>query len=72
MEIIIEETFKSNIYTQQILQLMRLIEKYSFFPSHDQDQEAEEKDNGDQYDMIDYHIFEMPDTEHYPKEPREV
>ena len=42
--------------------------KIYIYPSHDQNQEMEEKDNGDQYDMIDYHTFEMSDTEHYPKD----
>jgi beta-xylosidase len=46
--------------------------KIYIYPSHDQDQDVEENDNGDQYDMIDYHVFEMSDTEHYPTDLGEV
>jgi len=31
------------------------------FPSHDRDVERESNDNGDQYDMDDYHVFELQD-----------
>ncbi len=33
--------------------------KLYVFPSHDRDIEIEDNDNGDQYDMNDYHVFEM-------------
>ena len=38
--------------------------KIYIYPSHDQDQEVEEKDNGEKYDMINYHVFEISDIEH--------
>ena len=31
------------------------------YPSHDLDQDAEENDRGDQYQMVDYHVFSQPD-----------
>lgn len=37
--------------------------KLYIYPSHDKDQEIVENDNGDQYDMEDYHVFEMNDPE---------
>lgn len=42
--------------------------KIYIYPSHDQDKDADDNDNGDQYDMIDYHVFEMTDTETYPRD----
>ena len=42
--------------------------KIYIYPSHDEDKDNEINDNGDQYDMRDYHIFEMTDTENYPKD----
>ena len=42
--------------------------KLYIYPSHDEDIEVEDNDNGDQYAMRDYHVYEMPDTETYPKD----
>src|SRR5574344_545470 len=42
--------------------------KIYIYPSHDQDADLENNDNGDQYNMVDYHVYEMDDTEHYPKD----
>ena len=42
--------------------------KLYIYPSHDDDVDAEENDRGDQYAMKDYHVYEMPDTETYPKD----
>ena len=42
--------------------------KIYIYPSHDQDKDADDNDNGDQYDMIDYHVFEMTDIETYPRD----
>ncbi len=42
--------------------------KIYIYPSHDEDIDVESNDNGDQYDMKDYHVYEMPDTETYPKD----
>ena len=42
--------------------------KIYIYPSHDEDIDVENNDNGDQYDMKDYHVYEMPDTETYPKD----
>lgn len=33
--------------------------KLYIFPSHDRDIETQDNDNGDQYDMNDYHVFQM-------------
>lgn len=41
--------------------------KIYIYPSHDQDQDVEENDNGDQYDMKDYYVFMMENTETKPK-----
>ncbi len=35
--------------------------KLYIYPSHDRDIEMESNDNGDQYDMNDYHVYEMTD-----------
>lgn len=42
--------------------------KIYIYPSHDEDIEVEDNDNGDQYAMRDYHVYEMSDTETYPKD----
>lgn len=42
--------------------------KIYIYPSHDEDIDVENNDNGDQYDMKDYHVYEMPDTETLPKD----
>lgn len=42
--------------------------KIYIYPSHDEDKEVENNDNGDQYDMKDYHVYEMKDTETYPRD----
>jgi beta-xylosidase len=42
--------------------------KLYIYPSHDEDIEVEDNDNGDQYAMRDYHVYEMTDTENYPKD----
>ena len=42
--------------------------KLYIYPSHDEDIEVEDNDNGDQYAMRDYHVYEMTDTETYPKD----
>jgi len=41
--------------------------KIYIYPSHDQDQDIEENDNGDQYDMKDYYVFMMENTETKPE-----
>ena len=40
--------------------------KLYIYPSHDRDIEIESNDNGDQYDMEDYHVFEMEDMTRPP------
>ena len=42
--------------------------KIYIYPSHDEDIETIDNDNGDQYAMKDYHVYEMEDTEKYPKD----
>ena len=42
--------------------------KIYIYPSHDEDIDAVDNDNGDQYDMKDYHVYEMSDLEKYPKD----
>ena len=42
--------------------------KIYIYPSHDQDNDVESNDNGDQYDMRDYHVFSMEDPETLPKD----
>lgn len=42
--------------------------KIYIYPSHDRDIEIENNDNGDQYDMTDYHVYEMDSTETYPRD----
>ena len=37
--------------------------KIYIYPSHDEDIDVESNDNGDQYDMKDYHVYEMKDTD---------
>jgi hypothetical protein len=34
--------------------------KIFLYPSHDRDAGIPDNDNGDQYDMVDYHVFSMP------------
>ncbi|MCF0242587.1 MAG: alpha-N-arabinofuranosidase, partial [Treponema sp.] len=46
--------------------------KIYIYPSHDPGEDVENNDNGDQYNMRDYHVFEMTDTENYPKDCGEV
>lgn len=33
--------------------------KLYVYPSHDRETDIEDNDNGDQYDMVDYHVFSM-------------
>lgn len=42
--------------------------KIYIYPSHDEDVDVENNDNGDQYGMKDYHVYEMENTETYPKD----
>ena len=42
--------------------------KIYIYPSHDEDIETIDNDNGDQYAMKDYHVYEMADTQQYPKD----
>lgn len=42
--------------------------KIYIYPSHDEDIDVANNDNGDQYDMKDYHVYEMKDTETYPRD----
>ncbi len=42
--------------------------KLYIFPSHDLDVEMESNDNGDQYCMEDYHVYEMDDMSQPPKD----
>ena len=42
--------------------------KIYIYPSHDEDIDVESNDNGDQYDMKDYHVYEVKDTETYPRD----
>ena len=42
--------------------------KLYIYPSHDRDADFESNDNGDQYMMEDYHVYEMADTETMPKD----
>lgn len=40
--------------------------KIYIYPSHDEDTDVPASDSGDEYDMKDYHVFSMSDTETYP------
>ena len=42
--------------------------KIYIYPSHDEDIDVESNDNGDQYDMKDYHVYEMKDAKPYPRD----
>jgi len=42
--------------------------KLYIYPSHDRDIEMESNDNGDQYDMDDYHVYEMEDMTKPPRD----
>lgn len=42
--------------------------KIYIYPSHDRDLDVENNDNGDQYDMNDYHVYEMPDARTFPRD----
>ena len=42
--------------------------KIYIYPSHDEDIDVVNNDNGDQYDMKDYHVYEMKDTETQPRD----
>jgi len=42
--------------------------KLYIYPSHDRDIEMESNDNGDQYDMNDYHVYEMRSMTERPKD----
>lgn len=42
--------------------------KIYIYPSHDPGEMVENNDNGDEYTMRDYHVYEMPDTETYPRD----
>ncbi len=46
--------------------------KLYIYPSHDLDIEMESNDNGDQYAMVDYHVYEMDDMTKPPKDLGEV
>jgi len=37
--------------------------KLYVYPSHDRETDIQDNDNGDQYDMNDYHVFSMPNVE---------
>lgn len=42
--------------------------KLYIYPSHDPDLVQEDNDNGDQYQMVDYHVYQMDDMNHFPKD----
>ncbi len=42
--------------------------KLYIYPSHDLDIEMDSNDNGDQYAMVDYHVYEMDDMTKPPKD----
>jgi beta-xylosidase len=42
--------------------------KIYIYPSHDEDEDIENNDNGDQYNMKDYHVYEMSDTQTLPRD----
>ena len=42
--------------------------KIYIYPSHDEDEDVENNDNGDQYNMKDYHVYEMQDENTLPKD----
>lgn len=42
--------------------------KIYIYPSHDEDIDVANNDNGDQYDMKDYHVYEMKDAETLPRD----
>jgi len=42
--------------------------KLYIYPSHDPDLVQEDNDNGDQYQMVDYHVYQMDDMSHFPKD----
>ena len=42
--------------------------KIYIYPSHDEDIDVASNDNGDQYDMVDYHVYEMKDAETLPRD----
>mgnify|MGYP003482622458 FL=1 len=42
--------------------------KIYIYPSHDRDIDVENNDNGDQYDMTDYHVYEMDDENTLPRD----
>ena len=42
--------------------------KLYIYPSHDEDLVQEDNDNGDQYQMVDYHVYQMDDMNHFPKD----
>ncbi len=42
--------------------------KIYIYPSHDEDEDIENNDNGDQYNMKDYHVYEMADTQTLPRD----
>ncbi|RFU28646.1 hypothetical protein B7463_g7673, partial [Scytalidium lignicola] len=35
-------------------------DKLYVYPSHDRETDIQDNDNGDQYDMVDYHVFSLP------------
>ena len=43
-------------------------DKIYIYPSHDEDIDVENNDNGDQYDMKDYHVYEMQDENTLPRD----
>ena len=43
-------------------------DKIYIYPSHDEDIDVESNDNGDQYDMKDYHVYEMKDENTLPRD----
>jgi len=42
--------------------------KIYIYPSHDENIDVVDNDNGDQYDMKDYHVYVMEDINKYPKD----
>ena len=42
--------------------------KLYIYPSHDEDIDQLDNDNGDQYQMVDYHVYQMDDMNQFPKD----
>lgn len=43
-------------------------DKIYIYPSHDEDIDVENNDNGDQYGMKDYHVYEMQNENTLPRD----